>query len=120
MGELKPDVQALIEHSIKLNTIAWRMAVALGEVPEGATKITADAGGLLDRLLDRLSALSGETEAEWGVFLNFRSEPSFIGSEDSALYFMGRPSGSLDKYAVDTDEKQLARRRKSGEWEVVA
>ena len=66
MTTSKPDVQALIEHSIKLNTIAWRMAVALGEVPEGATKITADAGELLDRLLDRLSALSGETETEWG------------------------------------------------------
>ena len=107
MTTSKPDVQALIEEARTYlvqfgyrNTLIGRLADAL----EDATA---------------LSALSGETETEWGVFLGFRSEPSFVGSEDSALYFMGRPSGSLDKYAVDTDEKQLARRRKAGEWEVV-
>ena len=111
MTTSNPDVQALIEHSTKLNTIAWRMAVALGEVPEGATKITADAEELLDRLLDRLSALSGETEAEWGVAYRTGDGSLFVDecvNEDDARF-----------RAENSDAYDLLVSRKVKNWEVV-
>lgn len=42
------------EHSIALNTIAWRIASALGDVPAGADRITGDPVEQADRLIAEL------------------------------------------------------------------
>ena len=58
-----------------------------------------------------------EPEWEYGVmFPEIRREASFVGIEDSARYFMGRPANSLDKYARDDDKRVLVRRVPAGPW----
>lgn len=59
-------------------------------------------------------------EWEYGVlFADYRTEPTFVGAEDSARYFIGRPNDALDKNALPDDRKVLVRRRKAGPWEAV-
>ena len=55
---------------------------------------------------------------EYGVLLpEIRTEPSFVGVEDSARYFMGCPANLLDKYARDDDKRVLVRAPKRV-WEL--
>lgn len=51
LEELEQAVVPLVKHSIALNEIAWKMAVALGEVKEGDGMTIADPHDLLDRLI---------------------------------------------------------------------
>lgn len=72
------------------------------------------------KLIDALSPLSVSPPAEeweWGVlFPEIHTKASFIGSEDAARYFMGRPAEAVEKYATDTDKRILVRRVKAGPW----
>ena len=56
---------------------------------------------------------------EYGVlFPEIRTEPSFVGVEGSARYFMGRPANLVDKYARDDDNRVLVCAPKRV-WELV-
>ena len=68
-------------------------------------------------LLSTLVAAPVEPGWEYGVmFPEIRKKASFVGIEDSARYFMGRPANSLDKYARDDDKRVLVRRVPAGPW----
>ena len=40
-------------HSILLNKVAWKISVALGDVPEGETEIYGDIEENVDRLIEK-------------------------------------------------------------------
>ncbi len=48
---LLAEVDRLIEHSQMLNTIGWRIATTLGDVPEGAEQIEGKPVDQADRLI---------------------------------------------------------------------
>jgi hypothetical protein len=48
---LLAEVDRLREHSATLNRVGWLTAEALGEIPDGATKIEGDALALTRRLI---------------------------------------------------------------------
>lgn len=47
----KLTLEQLVDDSTLVNALAWRMAVALGDVPHGATSVVGDPAELLGRLL---------------------------------------------------------------------
>jgi hypothetical protein len=55
--DLIDDVERLRDHSVTLNSIGWKIAAALGEVPDGADQIAGNAEDLADRLLAELARL---------------------------------------------------------------
>ena len=64
--------------------------------------------------------VTARDEWEWGVRFEHmpNDPPAFIGAEESARYFMGRPNNSVLKCAKDDWVKRLVRRHPASEWEV--
>lgn len=47
----KAELAKYKEHSVALNSIAWKAAKALGEIPEGVTEIEVSPEQVVDRLI---------------------------------------------------------------------
>ena len=76
--------------------------------------------GAADAILARFNVTERDEERwEWGVrFEEMPNDPpAFIGAEEGARYFMGRPNNSVLKYAKEDWVKRLVRRRPASEWE---
>ena len=99
MTTSNPDVQALIEEARE-----WEPKN--GETPIGEQRLILD-------LAAALSALSGETETEWAVRAKGDSEPWTDVSDDFDWLADNMP-GFIN------EDAEIVRRRKAGEWEVVA
>jgi hypothetical protein len=52
------------DHSIALNAAMWKIARALGDVPEDGTQIMADPGELVDRIIAELADARKQTSAD--------------------------------------------------------
>lgn len=57
------EVERLREHSITLNLIGWRIAVALGDVPEGVDRIEGNPSDQADRLIAEVERLRTRLDA---------------------------------------------------------
>lgn len=67
-ARLRAEVERLTEHSIFANHISWRIAEAVGDVPEGAESIEGDPDEQLTRLIAERDHLRAGIEAladEW-------------------------------------------------------
>ena len=53
------ELERFREHSVTLNSVGWRMAVALGDVPEGADRVEGNPLEQVDRLIAELERLRG-------------------------------------------------------------
>jgi len=51
------ELERFREHSVTLNSVGWRMAVALGDVPEGADRVEGNPLEQVDRLIAELERL---------------------------------------------------------------
>lgn len=86
-ARLRDEVERLTAHSIRLNSISWRIAEAVGKVPEGADKIESDTEDDLtnlvnqeafmrsqvNRLEDDLLRVMGERNTALGVIEQVRA-----------------------------------------------
>ena len=61
--QLRAERDRYREHSVTLNSIAWRIASALGDVPDGADQIPSDPVGRTDRLIAEVGQLRAEQDA---------------------------------------------------------
>ena len=59
---LLAEVERLRVHSTTLNSVAWKIASAIGDVPNGADQITGNAEDLADRLIAEGERLRGDVE----------------------------------------------------------
>jgi len=53
------ELERFRQHSVTLNSVGWRMAVALGDVPEGADRVEGNPLEQVDRLIAELERLRG-------------------------------------------------------------
>jgi len=84
------DLERFREHSILLNTLGWRIAEALGDIPAGATSHEADEAADLTRLiasreqlLEAVAAQHGQIDA---VLELHRPVVFWIGYTDERLW----------------------------------
>lgn len=57
-SDLAAEVERLTKHSVTANRLSWRIAEAVGDVPEGATAIVGDPDEQLTRLIAERDALA--------------------------------------------------------------
>lgn len=62
LQEALAEVEQLRKHSITLNSISWRIAAALGDVPDGADSIEGDPSEQADRLIAEVERLREESD----------------------------------------------------------
>lgn len=65
-GALLGDVDRFREHSVTLNTVCWKIAAALGDIPPGATEIDGKPVEQADRLIAERDRLLAEVETLCG------------------------------------------------------
>nr|MDT0658069.1 hypothetical protein [Micromonospora sp. DSM 115978] len=91
------EMERLRAHSITLNSIAWSIAVALGDVPDGATQITGDPVKQTARLIADRAHLRDRVE-------RWRTQIRDLGNADLELRGVLWPADGSHHVAIPSGE----------------